>query len=267
MSAEEEKPDQLAEAYRRASADEAGRPGDAVRRAILDEAKAAARRRQPVANDSRYMMRAVAGIAVIGVAVVLWRQMDHRLPGEVPSTQAAPEARLEIPRPEAQPAISPPAAKAESAPTAPAPSERASAAPAAPAPERQQASSISTAKDVAQESRADAAADNAAAGAARGQLRRAESMVAPQINDPGTEVLIQYFPQQYNSDTPHSLWLVRDAAGRVLQSGEIVAGRSLEDSMPQIQQQLGGRKPGVWREQILLNARGQQIRLMTTTLP
>ena len=40
MSAEEEKPDHLADAYRRASAEEAGRPGDVVRRAILDEAKA-----------------------------------------------------------------------------------------------------------------------------------------------------------------------------------------------------------------------------------
>lgn len=230
MSAEEEKPDHLTEVYRGASAEEAGRPRDATRRAILDEAKAAVRRRQPVANDARYVMRAVAGVAVLGVALVLWRQMDHHLPGEAPSTQTAP------------------------------------AAPASAAPERQRAPSASAAKDVAQESRADTAGDNAV-GAASGQLKRAESLAAPQIDDSEAALLIRYFPQQYNSDMPHTLWLVRDAAGRVLQTGEIAAARTLEDLAPQIQQQLGGRKPGIWREQILLNARGQQIRLMTTTLP
>jgi hypothetical protein len=262
MSAEEEKPDDLTEAYRGVSAEEAGRPGDATRRAILDEANAAARRRQPVANDARYVMRAVAGVAVFGVAVVLWRQMDHHLPGEAVSTQTAPAARLDMPIPEAQPAISAPAMKAEPPPAVPA----APAAPASPAPERQRAQSVSAAKDVAQESRADAASENAA-GAASGQLKRAESMAAPQIADSDAALLIRYFPQQYNSDMPHSVWLVRNASGAVLQSGEITSGRSLEDLAPQIQQQLGGRKPGIWREQILLNARGQQIRLMTTTLP
>ena len=83
MSAEDNDP--LLRDYRRASADEAGRPGEATRLAILAEARAAARRRQPAANDSRYVLRAMAGVAAIGVALLVWRQMDHRLPGTPPA--------------------------------------------------------------------------------------------------------------------------------------------------------------------------------------
>jgi hypothetical protein len=204
MNAEDKKPDELTEAYRHASAKDAGRPDDATRRAILAEAEAAARRRRP-ANDARYVVRAVAGIAVIGVAIVLWRQMD-------------------------QPAV--------------------------------------TAKDVAPEAqRADAVADTAAAGAATGQLERAESLARVQSDDSDAALLTRYFPQQYNSDMPHSVWLVRDAAGRLLRSGELAAGQRLEDLTPQIELQLGGRKLGVWREQTLINAQGQPVRLLTTSLP
>lgn len=79
---EEQKDQQLDAAYRRASASEAGRPDAKTRAAILAAAAAAARRRTPAANESRYLMRAVAGLAVIGVGLLVWRQTDHRLPGD-----------------------------------------------------------------------------------------------------------------------------------------------------------------------------------------
>jgi hypothetical protein len=80
------KDQQLDEAYRRASAAGAGRPREATRAAILAEAKAAARKRAPAANDARYLLRAVAGVAVVGVAILIWRQTDAPLPGELVET-------------------------------------------------------------------------------------------------------------------------------------------------------------------------------------
>jgi hypothetical protein len=80
------KDQQLDEAYRRASAADAGCPRETTRAAILAEAKAAARKRAPAANDSRYLLRAVAGVAVIGVAILIWRQTNAPLPGELVAT-------------------------------------------------------------------------------------------------------------------------------------------------------------------------------------
>lgn len=82
MSQDEDKA--LDAAWRRASAADAGRPSAKTRAAILAEAAAQARRRQPAANEPRYWMRVVAGVAVVGVGVMLWRQTDVRLPGEPP---------------------------------------------------------------------------------------------------------------------------------------------------------------------------------------
>lgn len=76
---DDEPGDELTRAYRNTSDAQAGRPGAATRAAILAEARAAALRRMPAANDSRYVWRAAAGIAVLGVAVLLWRQTDRRL--------------------------------------------------------------------------------------------------------------------------------------------------------------------------------------------
>jgi hypothetical protein len=82
MSQDEDKA--LDAAWRRASAEDAGRPSAKTRAAILAEAAAQARRRQPAANQPRYWMRMVAGVAVVGIGLVLWRQTDVRLPGEQP---------------------------------------------------------------------------------------------------------------------------------------------------------------------------------------
>lgn len=66
----------------------ADKPPAAVRARIMAEAEAASRRRLPVANASRYWMRAVAGFAVLGFVVVLIRQIEYRLPGEAAQTVA-----------------------------------------------------------------------------------------------------------------------------------------------------------------------------------
>lgn len=83
--------DRLVEDYRRASDAEAGRPGDSTRNAILEGARAAARSRQPAANDSRYAWSAAAGIAVLGIALLLWRQADPDLVPTAPASPAAAE--------------------------------------------------------------------------------------------------------------------------------------------------------------------------------
>jgi hypothetical protein len=83
--------DRLIEDYRRASDAAAGRPGDSTRNAILEGARAAARSRQPAANDSRYAWSAAAGIAVLGIALLLWRQADPDLVATAPASPAAAE--------------------------------------------------------------------------------------------------------------------------------------------------------------------------------
>lgn len=83
---EQDSDDALDAAYRRASAADAGRVGAAVRARILAEGEAAARRNLPAANQSRYWMGAVAGVAVLGFAVLMLRQVDMRLPGDAERT-------------------------------------------------------------------------------------------------------------------------------------------------------------------------------------
>lgn len=47
-----------------------------------DELLEPACRRTPAANEPRYAWRLAAGVAVIGIGAVLWRQTDARMPGE-----------------------------------------------------------------------------------------------------------------------------------------------------------------------------------------
>lgn len=87
---DDDRDDRLLAGYRRASDTQAGRPSESTRKAILEGARAAARSRQPAANDSRYVWSAAAGIAVLGIALLLWRQADPRLVATAPATSAAP---------------------------------------------------------------------------------------------------------------------------------------------------------------------------------
>src|SRR5690606_19178947 len=86
--------EELDAAYRQASDAEAGRPAAYTREAILAEAQAAARRRTPAANEPRYFWRAVAGLAVMGGAVMSWRQTDEPMPGDAPQVTAVEERAM-----------------------------------------------------------------------------------------------------------------------------------------------------------------------------
>ncbi|MET0280205.1 MAG: hypothetical protein ABW278_03645 [Steroidobacteraceae bacterium] len=128
--------DEVLEAYRKASAEKAGRPTAGMRRAILEEAAAAANRRRPAANDSRFMWRGIAGVAVLSVGIVLWRQVEHRTPGATPvvvAQQMREESKAEAAAP-----------VASAAPAAPAPP------PAAAIEERAAAKQAPRAQDAAE---------------------------------------------------------------------------------------------------------------------
>lgn len=264
---EEQKDQQLDAAYRRASASDAGRPDAKTRAAILAEAAAAARRRTPGANESRYLMRAVAGLAVIGVGLLVWRQVDHRLPGEgqsieVPVAQQAELAAESayVPDPDESPvpvapqdersrqaaadAVPPPTAqKSEPAsPPAPAASERASA---------QDSADRSDLEEVQ------------VTGARILQPRRtAPAALSITRDEPSTEELLRaHFPDQYQSTTPRRVWLVRDAGGDVARTGELAPGQQLDGQLATISQSLGASGLTVESVQSLRNARGQLIEI------
>jgi hypothetical protein len=94
----DDRPDELTERYRAASAADPARPGDAARRSILAHARtvaadhatqrvAAAPPRSPAANDSRWPVAAAASVVVAALATVLaWR--GH---GPTPTSAPAPK--------------------------------------------------------------------------------------------------------------------------------------------------------------------------------
>jgi hypothetical protein len=91
----DEPEDEITREYRAASAVDAGAPSAATRAAILANARAVATARRSPANEPRFDRRALtamaAGVAVIGVAVVLWHET-----GRQPGTPAAQQARNEV---------------------------------------------------------------------------------------------------------------------------------------------------------------------------
>jgi hypothetical protein len=236
----------MTDAYRKASARDAGGPADATRKAILAEAAAAARRRKPAANDLRYLLRGVAGIAVLGIAVLLWQQVDHRMPGDEPAVavttvldEVKPEeasTSVAVPMDTPMTEATPPRAAAEDA-------ARASVAAAAPARAEEKTEAQSAAPAQAK-------------------------MSADQDAETDAVALLQrHFPQQYQSRTPHRLWLVVDATGAVLRSGELTGAQSLADLRQVIEGNLGGRLLRPWRVRTLRNARDQEIELAIAQTP
>ncbi len=293
MKPQDEKPDALTAAYRKASAEEAGRPSAAVRNAILAEAAAASRRRAPAANDSRYLWRGVAGVAVLGFALLLWQQVDHQMPGDAPAVVAVP-AEFESSKMEAAAPSTESVAVAQAEP----PSQALAQSPASPQspPPLPPAQRAAAADSVAANSTvADAAADVAApiraqeqlmeqesapvaAGASmeqrartleRNELARAASkMSATADAETDADALLRlHFPQQYQSNTPHRLWLVQDGAGSVLRSGELRTDQSLDALRLEIERELGGRLLRPWRIRTLRNTQGQSIELAIAQTP
>jgi hypothetical protein len=271
--------DALTDAYRRASAEEAGRPSAATRRAILAEAAAAARRRTLAANEPRYVLRAVAGVAVLGVAVLLWRQMGHPISGAAPLVAAAPvEQKLDSAVTESRPTTATPLDAARAEPTLAPPGTAQPPAPTALAKSvasalAQTPSPALTESDTSQEatSKGMVVADTMQAPATperlRSEVARVASAAAP-AQDAGTAALLrQHFPQQYQSEIPHTVWLVQDAAGKVIGSGELASGVNLADITPDVERQLSVRRIGPWRIETVRNAHGQVIELGIAQAP
>jgi hypothetical protein len=268
--------------------------------AILAEAAAGAaarRRATPAANQSRYLMRAVAGVAVVGVGILLWRQTDHRLPGEAPVMEVASvQEDAALPAAPGETALTPqapPASAARRAADAGATADSAALvadqsreqrleqAPAPVQPPAMEAESVAqkstvppvtgqsanagAAAPVAElDAQAQAAREQAAAPAPAAELVEAPvtaTVTAPFVALGAAEadaLLRRHFPAQYQSDTAHRLWLVRNAAGEVLQSDELMPGQSLADVAPQIQG---------WRTTSVPNTNGQPIELNIVDIP
>jgi hypothetical protein len=243
MNPADKQPDALADAYRKASAEEAGRPGAAIRTAILAEAAAAAHRRTPAANDSRYLWRGVAGVAVLGFALLMWQQMDHRMPGEAPVVAVVPgdigTVKLDLPYPVAE-------RMAEAPPQS---------LPAQPSP--------------AADAATDVAAPLAAEAPVRNESARAASKVSALVDleTDADALLRQHFPQQYQSSTSHRLWLVQDGNGAVLRSGELAPDQDLAGLRVSIERELGGRLLRPWRIRSLRNAQGQSVEFAIAQVP
>lgn len=288
---EEQKDQQLDAAYKRASASDAGRPDAKTRAAILAEAAAAARRRTPAANESRYLMRAVAGLAVIGVGLLVWRQADHRLPGEgqsieVPVAQQAQQSQLaaesaHVPDPDEPPVPVAPQeqrSRQAAADAAPPPTAEKSepASPRAQADVARQASAFEPPATAERETADRTALEEVQVTGAR--ILQPRRTVGPRNTVPmpgegpaalgitrdelSTEELLRaHFPDQYQSATPRRVWLVRDAGGDVTRTGELAPGQQLDGQLATISQSLGASGLTVESVQSLRNARGQLIEI------
>jgi hypothetical protein len=253
-SQDDEADDELTRAYRRASDAEAGRPDPAVRAAVLAEARAAALRRTPAANDRRFLWRAVAGVAVLGVAVLLWREV------QVPLT---PLANVAAPVPQSDLAAE----------------DAGAAAPAANVQAKQAQSETRTDAAEAQQA-APAAAPSAARSltvpfvpAPAAPVRR-EAMdetlkaarstgLAQGIAGPAAAELFRlHFPAEFRSATPPpGLWMLQDDAGRILRSGTLDANEDFDALLARLQRELPERVIGPWEVTAVNTAGGVPVQV------
>ena len=249
---DDESADELTRAYRSASDAQAGSPAASTRAAILAEARAATRKRTPAANDSRYVWRAAAGIAVLGVAVILWRQTDHRL---APDLAAAPEntvaarSPVEAPQPAADGARSDSAGAGTIAENRPA---TVRLAESTAKDEKKMSSKAATARE---ETSAELAASQVvasevtASAAPPAQLARASADAAAPVPPPAAaqaagavrrqnsvdyqQLVQREFPDTWKgTEPPHIVWVVLDANGKVLRKGELSPGASVTADQP-----------------------------------
>lgn len=230
---DDEPVDEVTSVYRRASDAEAGSPASATRAAILAEARAAALRRTPAANHSLYAWRAVAGIAVLGVAVLLWRQTNRNVTPELtvetrtppvlePDLAATPEPVAEAGRSAAQ------ADRTAEAPQLAAAPPQASADVAAVAEstakvEREESKSAARERDESPAVANVSAAPPAATTLERSRADTAPAVAAGALRQDATDyqgLLQREFPEVWNAGTPpRTVWLVMDVGARILRKG------------------------------------------------
>jgi hypothetical protein len=247
--------DALDSAYQRANADAAERPSSATRQVILEQAAKSARQHTPAANDSRFVWRAVAGVAVLGVAVLVWRQVDQRMPGQAPQVLAVPamtDAAPTIAATQEVPFQAASAATREARTPSPSPPP-----PASPPPEqvlRAELASVEVEAPIAANESLAIAAAAPAPPAALDRSRAADSAREPEASD----LLREHFPAASQSRERRTVWLVRDAQGTIVASGELGAAQQLDDITNQLAPTYGASL-GNWRTQTVTNDRNQSI--------
>jgi hypothetical protein len=239
---DDEADDELMREYRRASDAAAGRPGAAVRAAILAEARAATLRRTPAANDRRFLWRAVASVAVLGVAVLVWREVQRPL---------APLAKVAPPAPRVDMAARDAEAQSDTR-TAAAEARQPAVAATPPAP-------AATTKPFAAP-----AAARARREAMDEPLVASRSMGAAQgfAGSVSAELFRLHFPAEFRSSTPPAgLWLVQDEAGRVLRSGALDANEGFDALLARLQREMPERALGPWQVTSVSNASGVAVQV------
>jgi hypothetical protein len=266
--------DELTRAYRRASDAEAGSPAASTRAAILAEARAASLRRTPAANDSRYIWRAAAGIAVLGVAVILWRQTDHRLAPDL--TVAAQDSKAETPLPTTASQPEADVAIADSGGAAAVADKRAAGPPEA-APASKDVREVQSKAAPARREREEAAESAAKSDAPQANLQLARAsadaevpmpVVAPiqaagsiRKDGPDYQQLLQReFPAVWNgNEPPHTVWLVIDGKGNVLRKGSLLPGATVTADQP-----FESQRPWEMIDVKTASGRTLQLAVMTT---
>ena len=268
--------DALTREYRRASADQAGRPEAATRAAILAEARAAALRRTPAANDSRLWWRAAASVAVVGVAVLLWRQVDRDVATLAPAAPVA--AHVETPgagetvSAEAAADTAETAADTEVAANATGQVQERTRAPAqaqAPAPaagagrSQQRAESESAAQELTAPPSPSPQAGALERGAAAVLDSASRSLARKATRDATAEELLQTgFPaENASSSPPRALWALQDAAGSVLRYGALSDNEEFAALTSRLERDYPGRRIGPWRVTPVKNSRGVELQL------
>ena len=258
MTPDDDTPDDaLTRDYRRSSATEAGRPAAATRAAIFAEARSLAQRR--ARKDPRIPWAIAASVSVIGIAVLLWRQIGLQNPPspityattQIANDASAKSERTVEPATTAAP-VEPP--QMATPPVAAAPR----AAPPAVALPTSPPSVAPLAKAQSERAR------DAAAGAVASALSTAPR---PADTEAPASVLRERFPEEYASPSPpHTLWLLRDARGEVLRTGRLNDSASLQTVSVDVQRAYPARRLSPWVITPLTNERGLPVELAIATL-
>lgn len=252
MSAPDDDRDGLTDAYRQASAADAGRPSAATRAAILAAAREAAAQRRPAANDSPFSWRMAAGLAVVGIALIVWRQ----LPRDVAPLQSVPTVMVaDEPRPDAAESD----AASESAPAAPA---------AEPMREEARASALAKAETppapaaapapppVVVELQARQAVPESRDAALRQSFNAASARNATNVDG----LVRREFPALLDDATPPAgVWIVQDAGGRTLRTGTLAAGETLGSVWTRLQREMPDRRLRPFQMSTVRGARGADV--------
>jgi hypothetical protein len=237
----------LDEIYRRASAEDAGRPSTATSAAILAEARRqAAARRQVAANETRFsrpvLVSAAASLVLAGVALLLWRDAGRDPTAaagslalergvETPREEVAADSRESLQPPEVMPAPAQPSSE-KSAADAEAPATR-SFVPSPPF---------------------------ASAAAPPQVARRAEA------REDDESLVEREFPGTLAADAPpRGVWLVRDAGGRTIRSGTLAEDESFGELSRHLQQELPDRNLSAFEVRTVTGRNGAVIQVGIAT--